>query len=139
MRETGQLERIIGGLEIEARWEARLKKERRGVPEELKGLRAPQIFDLAEQGDVRAEEVLQSTARILADALSTVALLYNPELIVLGGGVGAHSALCRVTEQCLRENDFALPMLRSSSLGTQAQLFGAVSLSLAAAEQKLLA
>jgi glucokinase len=138
MRETGQLERIIGGLGIEARWQERLKKDRRTVGEELKALRAPQIFDLAEQGDARAEEVLQHTARILADALSTVALLYNPELIVLGGGVGSHPALRMETERCLGENDFALPALRSSSLGTQAQLFGAVSVSLAAAEQKLL-
>jgi glucokinase len=64
--------------------------------------------------------------------------MYNPELVVLGGGVGSHPALCSATIQYLQDNDFALPLLRSSSLGTRAQLFGAVSVSLAAAEQKLL-
>jgi len=138
MRETGQLERIIGGLGIETRWKTLLRQD--GVPasDDLLELRAPQIFDLAERGDKRADEILQSTARILADALSMIALMYNPELVVLGGGVGSHPALCSATSLYLQENDFALPLLRSSSLGTSAQLFGAVSVSLAAAEQKLL-
>ncbi len=138
MRETGQLERITGGLGIEARWKELLRKERRSVREELSVLRASQIFDMAEAGDARAEEVLQNTGRLLAEALSTIALLYNPELIVLGGGVGAHPALCRVTTHYLQENDFAIPKVRSSALSTQAQLFGAVSLSLAAIEANLL-
>ncbi|MGI4830301.1 MAG: ROK family protein [Janthinobacterium lividum] len=138
MRETGQLERVIGGLGIEARWKTLLRQAGANHPDDLLELRAPQIFDLAENGDQRAEEILQSTARILADALSMMALMYNPELIVMGGGVGSHRALCSATTQYLQDNDFALPVLRSSSLGTRAQLFGAVSVSIAAAEQKLL-
>ncbi len=138
MRESGQLESIIGGFGIEDRWRERLALEGRAGREELGSLRASQIFDLAERNDEGAEEVLQSTARILADALSTIALLYNPELIILGGGVGAHPALCRAANVYLQENEFAIPMLRASSLGTQAQLFGAVSISLAATEAALL-
>jgi glucokinase len=138
MRETGQLERIIGGPGIEARWKTLLRQDGALASDDLLELRASQIFDLAERGDKRADEILQSTARILADALSMIALMYNPELVVLGGGVGSHPALCSATIQYLQDNDFALPLLRSSSLGTRAQLFGAVSVSLAAAEQKLL-
>lgn len=138
MRETGQLERIIGGLGIEARWKTLLLQDGATASDDLLELRAPHIFDLAQRGDKRADEILQSTARILADALSMVALMYNPELIVLGGGVGSHPALCSATTQYLRDNDFSLPLLRSSSLGTRAQLFGAVSVSLARAKQKLL-
>lgn len=138
MRETGQLEQIIGGLGIEARWQAMLHKGTDTPTDADLNLRASQIFDLAEQRDARAEEILHSTARILADALSMVTLMYNPELVVLGGGVGSHRVLCAATMHYLQENEFALPMLRSSSLGTKAQLFGAVSVSLAAAEAKLL-
>lgn len=139
MRETGPLERSLGGNGIETQWQQRLRRERRLAGKELLlELRAPHIFDLAETGDARAAELLSSTARLLSEALSTIALLYNPKLIVLGGGVGSHSALCRRTEQFLQENEFAIPPLRSSSLGTEAQLFGAVSLSLAAVEAKLL-
>ena len=138
MRETGQLERQIGGAGIEALWQQSLAQSRRFVPPELLHLRAPHIFDRAEDGDPRAAAVLLETARTLADALSTISLLYNPALLILGGGVGSHPALCRATEQLLRKNDFAMPPLRSSVLGTEAQLFGALALALEAAESKLL-
>jgi len=138
MHETGQLERRIGGLGIEEQWADRLREEQRADQAALAGLRAPQIFDLAETGDRCALHVLNHTARLLADCLSAVALLYDAELIVLGGGVGSHPALCLAAKQCLRENDFALPILSSSLLGTQAQLFGGISLSLSAIEAKML-
>ena len=59
--------------------------------------------------------------------------------VILGGGVGSHPELCRVTARLLGRNEFAKPEVRSSSLGTQAQLHGAISLSLAATEAQLLA
>ncbi|MGI4854148.1 MAG: ROK family protein [Janthinobacterium lividum] len=132
MRETGQLERSIGGLGIEARWQESLAMSNCADAAERKALRAPQIFDLAEGGDPLATEVLQWTARLLADALCTLTLVLDPAMIVLGGGVGSHPHLCAATANILRENDFPMPVLRSSSLGTQAQLFGAVAVSLAA-------
>lgn len=137
MRQTGQLERMIGGLGIEARWKMLLCQDGNTGSDDLLELQAPQIFDLVERGDTRAHHILQSTAQSLADALTMVALMYNPKLIVLGGGVGSHPALCLATTNYLNENEFAVPMLRSSSLGTRAQLFGAVSVSLAATKQKL--
>jgi glucokinase len=118
MRETGPLERSLGGNGIETQWQQRLKRERRWAGKELLlELRAPHIFDLAETGDARAAELLSSTARLLLEALSTIALLNNPKLIVLGGGVGSHGALCRRTEQFLQENEFAIPPLRSFFVG----------------------
>lgn len=138
MRETGQLERIIGGAGIEARWQQLLARCRRASNPELMALHAPEILNLADRGDPRAAEVLDTTAHLLSDALSTIALFFNPELIVLGGGIGSHPALCKATEAFLRRHDFAVPELRSSSLGTEAQLRGAISLSLIGAEAKLL-
>lgn len=134
MRETGQLERSIGGLGIEARWLEVLATSTRVDAADLKSLRAPQVFDLAERGDPLATEVLHWTARLLADALCTLTLVLDPALIVLGGGVGSHPHLCAATAAILRENDFPMPALRSSALGTQAQLFGAIAVSLAALE-----
>ena len=138
LQETGQLERTIGGAGIEAMWQKALRRHHRSAEGGLAGLRAPQIFDLADEGNCLAMQVTEATARILADAIGTLALLYNPRVVVLGGGVGAHRALCRSTEHFLREHQFAQPMLRASSLATQAQLFGAVSLSLSATEAGLL-
>jgi len=138
MRQTGQLERIIGGPGIEEQWSRRLKRDRRQSDRALSKLCASQIFDLAQEGDPLAIHVLTDTAQILADAIGTISLLFNPRLIVLGGGVGAHECLCRATEKFVAKNEFAHPRLRSSSLGTQAQLFGAISLSLAAVNGTLI-
>ena len=138
VRSTGQLERAIGGAGIEAEWLRLLRQAGTASDQALTKLRAPQIFDLALDGDRVAGEVLLYAARILASCLTDLTLVLDPELIILGGGVGSHPELCRLTEKLLQKNEFARPTLRSSSLGTQAQLHGAISLSLSAIESKLL-
>lgn len=145
MRELGQLEQMIGGSGIEAEWHRILEKrpapsnaEDRRQMEEMRALRATQIFDLAGEGDRCAGDVVRFTATILSDAIADISLLLNPAVVVLGGGVGSHPELCRITEKLTQENEFAQPMLRSSSLGTQAQLYGAVSVSLLAVEDQIL-
>lgn len=137
VRSTGQLDRAIGGGGIEAEWR-RLLRTQRKARAGLTGLRATEIFDLAVDGHALAGEIVLYTARILADCLSDLALSLDPELIVLGGGIGSHSALCAATEKILSQNEFACPRILSSSLGTQAQLFGAISVSLAATEDRLI-
>ena len=57
---------------------------------------------------------------------------------MLGGGVGAHPEVCKATASLVERHEFAKPQLRSSALGTRAQLFGAISLSIAAATARLL-
>jgi len=138
VRSTGQLERAIGGAGIEAEWLRLLKHAGSASDETLTRLRAPQIFDLALDGDRLAGEVLLYTARILANCLVDLALSLNPETIVLGGGVGSHPELCRLTQKLLQQNELARPALCASTLGTQAQLHGAISLSLSAIESTLL-
>ncbi len=139
VRATGQLERAIGGLGIEKEWQRLLQRDKRSHEAALMKLRAPEIFDLAVDGDRLAGEVVLYTAQILVNCISDLALALDPEVVILGGGVGSHSELCRVTEKLLQRNEFARPLVRSSSLGTQAQLHGAISVSLAATESTLLA
>ncbi len=134
---TGQLERVIGGDGIEATWRDLLDQSGSYDPS-LAKLRASQIFDLARDGNALAKAVVLSTARILADAIGILGLLYDPKMVVLGGGVGAHEMLREATEVYLRENQISQPALRISSLGREAQLFGAISLSLQAVEAELL-
>ena len=138
VRQTGQLERVIGGGGIEQEWCRLLGRRRPAGQAGLGKLRADQIFDLARDGEPLATEVLAYAAGLLADAVADVSLLLNPELVVLGGGVGSHAELCRVTQRLVERHEFARPQLRSSLLGTRAQLFGAISLSIAAAEAHLL-
>jgi len=135
---TGQLERAIGGLGIEKEWMRLLQRDRRSHEVALTKLRATEVFDLAVDGDRLAGEVVQYTAQILANCISDLALALDPEVVILGGGVGSHGELCRVTEKLLQRNEFARPVIRSSSLSTQAQLHGAISVSLSETESKLL-
>ncbi len=145
MRELGQLEEAIGGAGIEAEWLRLLDRKRHGngrctdaVLGAQRELKASQIFDLAAEGDSTAAQVVRYTAAVLADALADMCLLLNPQVVVLGGGVGSHAELCRATDALAQRHEFARPPLRSSSLGTQAQLHGAVSVSLSAAEEQIL-
>jgi glucokinase len=136
MQRTGQLEGIIGGAGIERQWCEQLARSGRDDAS-LKSLRGAQIFDLAEKRDPDAISVMRYTAAVLADAISTISLLYDPSLVVLGGGVGSHECLRKETEDLLLKSDFPHPAIRISLLGTQAQLYGAVSISLSAIESTM--
>lgn len=138
MHETGQLEREIGGAGIEAYWADLLQRSKSPGAQELEKLRVSQIFDLAREGDPLARKVLDRTAEVLADAIAEAALLLDPKAVILGGGIGAHEELRRATQICLSHHELPELELKTSSLGTQAQLFGGVSLSLFAAEAELL-
>jgi glucokinase len=142
VRELGQLEQMIGGGGIEEEWRRILLRgdsvRSRETADELMAMKVSQIFDLAAEGDRAAGEAVRYTSGLLADAIADISLLLNPEVVVLGGGVGSHPELCRATEKLVQRHEFAQPMLRSSSLGTQAQLHGAVSVSLSAVEEQIL-
>lgn len=131
MDETGALERQIGGLGIEAHWQEVLAAAGHAHDEARSLLRAPQVFDRAEAGDVLAQDVMRWAADLLADALTAITLVLDPALIVLGGGVGAHAGLCAAVTAAMQRNSLPVPV-RSSALGTEAQLRGAVSTSVAA-------
>ena len=50
-------------------------------------LEAKHIYDEAKKGDVVANELVDSTCKILAKALAQVCSVIDPEIIVIGGGV----------------------------------------------------
>lgn len=136
--ETGQLEQAIGGLGIEEQWRRILIESGLHAQDELASLKATQIFDLAKEGDSRAIEVLNFVARIVANMITDISLLLNLDMVILGGGVGTHSSLCRKTDNLLQRHEFAHPVLRSSGLGTEAQLLGAIAAGLRQIEGKLI-
>jgi glucokinase len=133
---TGQLEQIIGGGGIQEEWLRILRESDTPVESELASLKATQIFDLAREGDSRAIDLIHSVAQTLANSITDISLLLNPDMVVLGGGVGAHPSLCQETDKLLQRQEFARPVLRSSGLGTEAQLYGAVAAGLKQAEKQ---
>jgi glucokinase len=52
-----------------------------------------QVFNAARAGDVFAREIVSETARIIGIGVSNIVSLVNPELVILGGGVGTQADL----------------------------------------------
>ena len=106
--------------------------------EALHNLSATDIFDRATDGDERAKGVLERSARILAHAVYDISVVLNCPWFILGGGVGTSAILRDAAETVLKEYSQPVrPQLRLSSLGPDAQLFGALRLALEAAEKSI--
>ena len=135
--EPGGLESVIGGEGIKAQWRALWSEERTQLPQDLL---ATQIFDQALSGDALALQVLHHSAQTLAFAIHNVAVVLNCPLFLLGGSVGMHPALCEATKKILAHSNHRVqPRLERSTLGPDAQLYGAIHLALDAAHSRTLA
>jgi glucokinase len=138
LRRRGPLESVIGSKGIERFWRSLCRANRRLAPGLHSNLEAVQILDLAQRGIADARVVLNQTARILADAITNVCVILNSSLVVLGGRIGTHPALFESTRRILERNEFSRPRLAVSSLGREAQLYGAIWLALSIADAKIL-
>jgi glucokinase len=131
----GALESAIGGEGIRAQWQ-QLQQRRYGQAPD--SLTATDIFERALTGDAQATNVLERSARVLAYAVYNIAVVLNSSLFILGGGVGMSAILRHATERVLESySEPVRPKLRLSSLGPDAQLFGALRLALDTAEKRL--
>ncbi len=132
----GALESVIGGHGIERAWRHMCRngsRDGRGNAQ----LKATEVFELAEQGDMRARQLLQTTAQVLANAVSNISVMLNTSLIVLGGAIGSSEPLLRATRKLLDRNELARPRLAISLLREDAQLYGAVRLALNQVESSI--
>jgi glucokinase len=122
--EPGGLEHLVGGEGIKGQWQQRWSTAATSLP---KDLNATQIFEHALAGDSLAQSVLEQAAEILSYAIYNISLILNCPLFVLGGGVGTHAALYDAVVQKIQDRDPRTSLkLMKSSLGTDAQLIGAV-------------
>ena len=126
--QPGALETMIGGAGIRAQWQQLWDAGGVSLPRDLS---ATEIFDHALAGDKTAAVILQQTARMLAYAIFNIWLIFNSPLFVLGGAVGLHPALLAATRMHLQElRGTVQPQVELSTLGADAQLFGAIRLAL---------
>ncbi len=122
----GALESVVGGEGLRLQWLSLWNPARTTLPENLT---ATQIFDIAVSGDVLANSVLERAAHTLACAIFNVTLILNTPLFVLGGSVGLHPALRDRTQRIVDAHARRLrPQVVLSSLGSDAQLMGAIRL-----------
>ena len=95
------------------------------------GLRGPvsarRVFAAAAAGDVRAAEVVAEEARLVAKAISAVVTVVDPELVVLGGGIGQAPGFATAVTAELRHLAPVMPEVRVSALGTDAVVDGCLA------------
>jgi len=108
------------------------------------GMRPPltpkRVFDAARAGDPQALAVVDTVAGRIALALAAIVPVVDPELVILGGGVGRNGDL--LLEPVRREFGTLSPFhprIEVSALGEDAELVGAVSMALDAAQDRLFA
>ena len=125
-REFGALESAASGTGIVERARDLLKS--RWDPEKLENLLAEDVFDAARQGQEWAWIIINETVDYLAIAIANLACSFDPELIVLGGGVSRSADL--LLEPIIRRIDGALPTIPRlvvSNLGLRATVMGAIT------------
>jgi predicted NBD/HSP70 family sugar kinase len=88
---------------------------------------ARRVFTAAAKGDERAAAVVAEEARLVARVLSTVVTIVDPELIVLGGGIGQAPGFADAVTAELRLIAPVMPQVRVSALGTEAVVDGCLA------------
>ncbi len=89
-----------------------------------------QVFERAQEGDPHAVEVVAETARLTALAATAVIATVNPQLLVLGGSVGARADFADTVARILLQLSPRPVEIRTSSLGRRAGVVGALSVAL---------
>jgi predicted NBD/HSP70 family sugar kinase len=88
------------------------------------------VLDLAERGDARARAVVADEARTIGEAVAAVCAVVDPELVILGGPIGAHPALLAPVRATVAELAPLPPPVSTGALGDGASLQGALVLAL---------
>jgi glucokinase-like ROK family protein len=125
-QDFGALESVASGTGIAERGRIALQGERSA--EELENLTAEDVFEAAKQRQYWACTIIDETVDYLAIAIANLAVTFDPELIILGGGV-SRSADMLVEPILQRINGTipTLPKLVVSSLGLRAGVMGAIT------------
>ncbi|MET8014409.1 ROK family transcriptional regulator [Streptomyces sp. NPDC005271] len=109
-------------------------------PGESGPLTAKAVFEAARKGAPPALAAVRLEGERLAHVIAAVAAVLDPDLVVLGGGVG-HSAdlLLRTVETTLQRIGPLRPKVTGSTLGEDAVLLGAVATALEDARERVFA
>ena len=96
------------------------------------------MFAAARRGDAAAIGVVDEEARRIALAIAAVLPVLDPELVILGGGIGGNGdlLLAPVEREVAQLSPFR-PRIAVGELGDEAVLHGAVATALRAAQEQL--
>jgi len=88
---------------------------------------ARSVFAAAAAGDERAQEVVAEQASIVARALASIVAVVDPELIVLGGGIGRAAGFAEEVGAALARLSPVVPDVLPSALGENAVVDGCLA------------
>jgi predicted NBD/HSP70 family sugar kinase len=97
----------------------------RGAGTRLRSART--VFAAAAAGDGRAREVVAGEADVVARALASIVAVVDPELIVLGGGIGRAPGFAEKVSARLKNLSPIAPEVRPSALGADAVVDGCLA------------
>ncbi|MET8546807.1 ROK family protein [Kitasatospora sp. NPDC004799] len=101
-------------------------------------LTAKQVFERARAGEAAAIQAVEREAERLGYAVAVLSAVLDPDLVVLGGGIGnSADLLLEPLEQALHRLAPMRPTLAPSLLGEEAVLLGAVSTALETARPEV--
>lgn len=101
-------------------------------------LSAKKVFSAARRGDRIAAKVVAREAELIALAIASIVPVVDPELVILGGGIGANGdLLLEPVERELAALSPIRPRIEVSALGEEATLHGAVYVALERAQEHL--
>jgi glucokinase len=122
----GALESVASGTGIA--WRARTLLKSQREPLELERLTSEDVFEAARANQEWAWSIISETVDYLAIAITNLVAAFDPELIVLGGGVSRSADM--LIEPIMRRIHGAIPnppKLVVSNLGLQATVMGAIT------------
>jgi predicted NBD/HSP70 family sugar kinase len=100
---------------------------------------ARRVFAAAADGDARAAGVVAGEAELVARAVCAIIAVVDPELVVLGGGIGQAPGFAAAVAGQLGRLAPVMPEVRVSALGTQAVVDGCLASGAELAWQRLTA
>lgn len=125
-----------GGFDASASAAAVVRAARRAG---VRASSAEKVFAAAARGDAVAAAVVAEEALLVAKAICTVITVVDPELIVLGGGIGQAAGFLEAVIGQLRHLAPVLPDVQASVLGADSVVAGCIAAGLDQAWNQLVA
>ena len=130
---VGCLEILASGTSIARRFRERIAEGRQSSLAAAHPVTAADIYDAARGGDALAAEVFRDAAEAVGIGVVNCVHIFNPELVVLGGGVTrAERLLFGPVNEMLSRYAMAVPRQEvrvvPAQLGDDAGLYGGLSL-----------
>jgi predicted NBD/HSP70 family sugar kinase len=88
---------------------------------------ARSVFAAADKGDGRARRIVEREAAVVAHALTSIIAVVDPELIVLGGGIGRAPGFAEEVSTRLADISPIVPEVRPTALGDDAVVDGCLA------------